>query len=192
MVAAFLFRVTKDAATSLSLFSLQMKTATSFGSVRSEGPTDAVFSPDGRWVAYSAQLTRERVQDRLVYVQPFPATGATYQIPALEAGGYRHPRWSPDGKELFYWIGGDVRMRAATVITQPTFAFGNPTPVPNPPSWLDSANDLARQYDVAPDGQRFIGRLLPGSAVATGAPMNAEIQVVLNWFEELKARVAAK
>ena len=187
---AFLFRVTKGTESSLSLFSLKERKATSFGSIRSQGPTDAVFSPDGRWVAYSTQMTSEGVQ-RVVYVQPFPATGATYQLPVLEAGGTRHPRWSPDGKELFYWVGGNVRMRAVAVTTQPTFAFGNPTPIPNPIYWLDTAGDASRQYDVAADGQRFVGRIVAGSAGSTdaGAPTNAEIQVVLNWFEELKARV---
>jgi eukaryotic-like serine/threonine-protein kinase len=192
---AFLFRITKGTDASLSLFSLKQKKATSFGSIGSLGPTDAVFSPDGRWVAYSTQM--EPVTPRVVYVQPFPATGATYQLPALEAGGYRHPRWSPDGKELFYWIGGsvgNVRMRAVAVTTQPTFAFGNPTPIPNPIGWLDQAGDVVRQYDVTADGQRFLGRIAAGSAGSTdaGAPMNAELQVVLNWFEELKARVPTK
>jgi dipeptidyl aminopeptidase/acylaminoacyl peptidase len=188
---AFLFRVTKGPDVSLSLFSLKERKATSFGSIRSASPTDAVFSPDGRWVAYSAQTVNE---NRVVYVQPFPPTGATYQLPVLEAGGYRHPRWSPDGKELFYWSGGNVRMRAVAVTTQPTFAFGNPTPIPNPTYWLDTVADAARQYDVTADGQRFVGRIVPGSANSTdaGAAMNAEIQVVLNWFEDLKARVPTK
>jgi eukaryotic-like serine/threonine-protein kinase len=185
---AFLFRVTKGPQASLSLFSLKERKATSFGSIRSTSPTDTVFSPDGRWVAYSAQTVNET---RVVYVQPFPPTGATYQLPVLEAGGYRHPRWSPDGKELFYWIGGNVRMRAVAVTTQPTFAFGNPTPIPHPTYWLDTVGDVARQYDVTADGQRFVGRMVADAAGSTdaGAPTNVEIQVVLNWFDELKARV---
>jgi len=188
---AFLFRVVEaSGGGSLSVFSLEERKASPFGSVRSMSPTDAVFSPDGRWIAYSAQMTTNANQ-RVVYVQPFPATGATYQLPVLEAGGYRHPLWSADGRELFYWIGGNVRMRAVAVTTQPTFAFGNPTPIPHPAYWIDSVTDAARQYDVAVDGQRFVGIILAGSANANdaGAATNPEIQVVLNWFEELKARV---
>jgi hypothetical protein len=47
---------------------------------------------------------------------------------------------------------------------------------------------------ITADGQRFVGRIMAGSAGSTdaGAPMNAELQVVLNWFEELKARVPTK
>ena len=167
--------------------------ATSFGGVHSGAPTDAVFSPDGRWVAYSASMPSTPV-DRVVYVQPVPPTGATFQIPALELGGYRHPQWSPDGKELFYWIGGNVRMRVVTVTTQPTLAFGNPSPISIPPYWLDTANDVTRQYDVARDGQKFVGIIVAGAAGSTeaGAPAASQIQVVLNWFEELKTRVPVK
>ena len=85
-------------------------------------------------------------------------------------------------------------MRAVTVTTQPTFAFGNPTPITIPPYWWDSFNDVARQYDVEADGQRFVGLILAGSATSNdaSASTNPEIRVVLNWFEELKARVPNK
>jgi serine/threonine-protein kinase len=185
----FLFRVTKGADMSLWMFPLRDRKAMPFAAVHSGAPTDAVLSPDGRWVAYAASMTTDQGQ-RVVYVQPVPATGATYQIPALEAGGYRHPRWSPDGKELFYIIGGN-RMRAVAVTTQPTLAFGNPVPIPKPGFWLDTAGDAARRYDVTADGQKFVAIITAGSAGSTvaGAPTTSQIQVVLNWFEELKARV---
>jgi dipeptidyl aminopeptidase/acylaminoacyl peptidase len=179
---------------SLWLFSLKDKKATPFGAVRSGTPTDAVFSPDGRWVAYSTSPTT--VRQRLAYVQPVPATGATYQIPAVEAGDYRHPRWSPDGKELFYVIGGgsNVRMRAVAVTTQPALAFGNPVPIPMPGgSGFDGIADVARRYDVMRDGQKFVALINTALAGVTGAgaPATPSIQVVLNWLEELKAKVPA-
>jgi len=189
----FLFRVTKGADMALWLFSLRDRKAMPFGAVRSASPTDAAFSPDGRWVTYSASPTTDPNQ-RVVYVQPVPATGATYQIPALEQGGYRHPRWSPDGRELFYMIGGNIRLRAVTVTTQPAFAFGNPVPFPKPPYWLDGVNDVARRFDMTADGQKFVGVIVAGAAGSTGAgsPTSSQVQVVLNWFEELKARVPTK
>ena len=140
----FLFRVTKGDDRSLWLFSLKDRKAMPFGAVQSKTPTDANFSPDVRWVTYSTSSTTDGNQ-RVVYVQPVPATGATYQIPVLEGGGYRHPRWSPDGKELFYFIGGNVRMRAAAITTQPSLAFGNPVAIPNPPYWSDNTLDVARR-----------------------------------------------
>jgi hypothetical protein len=161
--------------------------------VRSATPTDAAFSPDGRWVAYSASPTSDPNQ-RAVYVQPVPATGATYQIPVLEQGGYRHPLWSANGKELFYFIGGTVRLRVVSVTTQPTLAFGNPVPIPNAPFFIDSVNDVARRYDIMPDGQKLVGIIAAGAPGSTqpGGPSTPQIQVVLNWFEELRARVPTK
>jgi hypothetical protein len=124
-----------------------------------------------------------------VYVQPYPATGATYQIPVVEQGGYRHPRWSKDGRELFYMIGGNIRFRVAGVSTQPGFAFGNSAPLPRPANWVDNNGDNGRQWDVLPDGQHFIARIPAGSAGQLGQAPTQQIEVVLNWFEELKQRV---
>jgi Tol biopolymer transport system component len=52
------------------------------------------FSPDGKWIAYTS-IETGRFE---VFVQPFPLTGAKYQI-SKQGGG--HALWSPDGKELF-------------------------------------------------------------------------------------------
>ena len=65
-----------------------------------------------------------------VYVQPFPATGAKYQLAAKSGDVPHHQLWSPDGRELFY----NPRPNGFEVVpvtTQPTFAFGNPTAVPS-------------------------------------------------------------
>jgi hypothetical protein len=129
----------------------------------------------------------------VIYAQPFPATGATYQVPVVEQGGYRHPSWSPDGRELFYMIGGNIRLRVASVATQPGFAFGNSSPLPRPAYWIDAIGDVGRQWDVMPDGQHFIIRTPSGSVGKPDTAGQAEqIQVVLNWFEELKQRVPVR
>jgi eukaryotic-like serine/threonine-protein kinase len=190
----FLFRERKGDTNTLFFYSLKDGKATPFGGVTSATPTNAVFSPDGRWVAYESgppNLTTGGTY-RAVYVQPYPAAGAPYQIPVIEQGGYRHPRWSPDGKELFYMIGGNIRFRVAAVITQPGFVFGNSLPVPRPQVWMDSNNDIARQWDVMPDGQHFIARIPAGSAGQVGQTQAQQIEVVVNWTEELKQRVPSK
>jgi len=145
------------------------------------------FSPDGKWLAYHSNEGGKYD----IYVQPFPATGAKYQVPAVEQGGYRHPRWSPDGKALLYIIGGNVRLRVAGVTTRPDFAFGNATPVTKAPAWLDGNADITRQWDIAPDGQHFIARIVAGALGQTdgGGVQVPQIQVVLNWTEDLKQRV---
>ena len=57
--------------------------------------TSGQFSPDGRWVAY-VSTESGRIE---VYVTPFPAGGAHYQV---SANGGMQPRWSPDGKTLYF------------------------------------------------------------------------------------------
>ncbi len=186
----FLYRVTKGPASTLSFYSVKDKKATPFGGVQSSGQINAVFSPDGRWITYES--TGADAGRRQIYVQPFPATGATYQVPGVEQGGYRHPLWSPDGKELFYMVGGVVRFRVAGVTTQPDFAFGNPSPLPKPAFWQDSFNDVARSYDVMADGQHFIAKISAGAVGQTDMGLQPQIQIVLNWFEELKQRVPVR
>ncbi len=75
---SFLFSASKGLSVSLWTFSLQHKKAEPFGGIQQSSPNlaRAIFSADGRWVAYSSYETGTGA----VYVQPFPATGAKYQI----------------------------------------------------------------------------------------------------------------
>ncbi len=105
------------------------------------------FSPDGRWVAYTSTESG-RLE---VYVQPFPATGAKWQISIT---GGEQPRWGRDGKELYY-LAAD-RSLMAVPITVPG-AFDTETP-----RRLFQTNipygdiDVSQSYDVSPDGWRFL------------------------------------
>ena len=132
------------------------------------------FSPDGRWLAYiSDESGRSET-----YVQPYPGPGSKWQI-STEGG--TEPVWNPNGRELFYRSGD--KMIAVEVTTQPGFSAGKPKVlfegqyVPTPSSFPN--------YDVSPDGQRFL--MLKPSEQAQAAP--TQINVVLNWFEELKQKV---
>jgi hypothetical protein len=122
--------------------------------------------------------------DGAIDVQPFPATGARYQLPRLTTNSGSHPFWSPDGTMLFNATGGPEFV-VTSVRTQPTVAFGNPDRVPRP--FASTSPTLPRRHDVMPDG-RFIGLIEPGRA-GTQQP---EIRVVLNWTEELQQRVACQ
>jgi len=178
----FLFGVTKGSNVSLWTFSLQDKKVTPFGGVQSSIPSDAGFSPDGRWVAYGSNETGGPE----IYVQPFPSTGAKYQV--SKNGGSFHPLWSPDGKELFY-VPAPGQFGVVSVTTQPSITFGNIVPIPRPFIVLGPA--FAREHDITPDGKRFVGVVASGQTQA-GAPATPQIQVVLNWFEELKQRVPVR
>jgi Tol biopolymer transport system component len=170
----------------VAALSLTDRRVTPVGGIQSAFPPAATFSPDGRWVAYSVAAPSSPPGGSL-FVQPFPATGATY--PISKGSGF-HPTWSPDGKELFYFVGGGgAQFSAVSVTTRPTFAFGNPVPVPKP--FVERGPGFERNNDITRDGKRFLGVVAAGQT-ASGAPAAPQIQVVLNWFEELKARVPTK
>jgi hypothetical protein len=160
---------------SLWMYSRKDKSLREFG-VHSKIPTNAVFSPDGRWVAYSSG----REGTSTVFVQPFPPTGASYQLVARESSFSPHETvWSPDGKELFY-NPRPTGFEAVPIITKPVFAFGHPVDVPRP---FQLVPPMGRRLDdILPDG-RFLGLIREDY----GAP--PQINIVVNWFAELRARV---
>jgi dipeptidyl aminopeptidase/acylaminoacyl peptidase len=183
----FLYNAGKGLATSLWVFSLKDRKAARFDAVESAARTltGAVFSPDGRWVAYASQAGRA---SSAVYVQPFPPTGTKYQISKNPDDGH-HPMWSPDGTELLFQSGPRTPLNDVRVTTQPSFAVGEAMPVPRP---FQSAGPTSeRPFDISRDGQHFLG-LIDAAQTQSGTPATPQIQVVLNWFEELKARVPVK
>jgi Tol biopolymer transport system component len=181
-----LFSVAKGSSYALAALSLPDKKVTPLGGIQSPVPPNATFSPDGRWVAYSAGAAGAGASRSVsLFVQPFPTTGAKYQI----SNGI-HPTWSPDGKQLFYNQGAGQWV-ALIVTTRPTFTFGNPVPVLLR-VFVERNASFERNYDITLDGKRFLGVVLAGQSSTSGAPAAPQIQVVLNWFEELKARVPAK
>jgi Tol biopolymer transport system component len=132
------------------------------------------FSPDGHWLAYNSDESGRSE----VYIQPYPGSGGKWQI-STEGG--TEPAWNPSGRELFYRNGN--KMMAVDIATQPSFAAGKPRMLfegqyePTPTSLTN--------YDVSPDGQRFL--MLKPTVEAEAPP--TQIHVVLNWFEELKQKV---
>jgi serine/threonine-protein kinase len=140
----------------------------------------STFSPDGKWFVYEAGDASAGVR---VYAQPFPPTGAKYEIsPNLSAD----PQWSPDGKQILYLdTSGKGRLMAVDVRTQPSFAVGTPRPLPIEGFALRDG----RSYDITPDSTRFIVMLPPSE---TRAGETLQINVVLNWFQDLKQRAPVK
>jgi hypothetical protein len=132
-------------------------------------------------VAYAAAEQQGRGS---VYVQRFPPTGTTYQLPARPGDDPHHPLWSPDGKELFY-IPNPGRFEVVGVSTRPTFAFGHPAALPR--VFSTSSYAEPRTFDVTPDG-KFIATVSPGAQA--GRPW--QVEVVVDWLSELKARVPTK
>ncbi len=136
------------------------------------------FSPDGRWMAHTSNESG-RFE---IYAQPFPGPGARVQI-STEGG--TDPVWSRNGRELFY-LNND-KMMAVNVTTEPSLT----TLIAGAPRVLFQGR-FARSltaissFDIAPDGQRFL--MVPDTQSEQSA---TQINVVLNWFEELKRLVPA-
>ena len=137
----------------------------------------SVFSPDGKWLAYHSTESGS-VQ---VYVQPFPKTGAKHRI--TQRGG-ASPLWSPDGNELFYTHLD--RLSGIDIMTDAAFAFGNEQ-VLGMQGYLYLGGGI-KPYDITPDGQRFL-MIFPQDGADSAASSTQRINIVLNWFEELKERV---
>ena len=134
----------------------------------------ARFSPDGRWLAY---VSNENGQDG-VYVRSYPELDVQVLISGEEGGG--EPVWSPDGRELFYRSGR--RMMVVPVQTDPAFRAGRPEILfEGSYRGLNSAPAGYQYYDISQDGQQFL-MVKPGQNPG-------QINVVLNWFEELKRLV---
>jgi hypothetical protein len=138
---------------------------------------NAEISPDGRFLAYESNESGRAE----IYVRPFPEVErGRWQV---STGGGTQAAWARNGRELFYLDGSNTLTAVPVQTTGATFSAGNPARV------FDRAYATPvgfRTYDVSPDGQRFL--IIKEDQNATPAGM----VVVLNWFEELKARMSTK
>jgi eukaryotic-like serine/threonine-protein kinase len=128
------------------------------------------LSPDGRWLAWSGYRTGHPE----IYVEPFP--GAAWARQVSHEGGIE-PRWSHDGRELFFKSG--ARFMDVPVVTGAALTLGTPREL-FPAAGYRSARNR-QQYDVAPDARRFLMIRDPGTA--------PEMVYVDNWLPELKTKV---
>jgi eukaryotic-like serine/threonine-protein kinase len=179
-----LFNITEGSSVSLAILSLADHKIAAFPGFQSTGWPAAAFSPDGRWVAYSRREPNQLYP--ALYVEPFPPTGEKHQV----IGGEHFAVWSPDQKALFFIApqfssGGRVGFAGASVTTSPGFAIGQPEAILRGFDVTGMGIGLARTYDILRDG-RFIGVVDAEQPEATPRP---QIQVVINWFEELKRLV---
>jgi hypothetical protein len=134
------------------------------------------FSPNDKWVAYSSDETGRRE----VYVRAFepdrsPSAGARKWL--ISTNGGDKPRWSRDGKELFY-LGLDGKLMATPVQVAPAFDPGIPVPL------FEMRATGFSPYDVGADG-----RFLVNTPNAAGAESSAPITVVVNWRAALRGPV---
>jgi serine/threonine-protein kinase len=147
------------------LWSLPLSTKASAARLLAEPVLDAALSPDGRWLAYALRESGGYE----VYVQSFPQLGRKSTI---SSGGGQNPRWSRDGREIFYRRGDGffaVRVGPGQELdaAAPELLFRNPD---------------VRGFDVARDGRGFIAVLQPADS-----GIIRDLHLVTGWFGELTA-----
>ena len=173
------------------MLSLEDRKVVPFDDVRSTQPINAVFSPDGKWIAYTTRAPGAVSQ---IYVQPFPLTGAVYQITRGTDKNAHHPFWSRDGRELYY-IPAAGGFAVVSIATRPTFAFSDPVSLSRGPlGFIEGGPINTRQNDATDDG-RIIAIMAgnPSQASAFGeGSATQQFHVVLNWFTELQQRVPTR
>ena len=131
------------------------------------------ISPDGRYLAYESDETGV-FEIYVVPIMPDGTLGSDKK--RISNSGGKMAVWRSDGRELFF-IASDGQMTATTTSTAGTrFEFGELKALFKT-NVLQIAN---HEYDVTPDGQRFIVATLVGGRSATPPT------VIVNWPELLK------
>ena len=131
--------------------------------------SNAVFSPDARFIAYSSNESGRNE----IYVRSFPGPGGKWQVST--AGG-SEPHWSADGKEITFRA-PDQKVMASEVREGTAFEAGVPKAL-----FLGrfEPSNSRNRYVPAADGQRFL------LVAPLGRDAMAPTSVVLNWFEALR------
>ncbi len=136
------------------------------------------FSSDGRWIAYNSNESGRRE----VYVRPFPGPGGKWQISTT---GGEMPTWSENGRELFYRTADSRIMVVTYSVEGGSFRAGRPR------LWSEGQFTnvgIPRNFALHPDGKRFA---VLKAAEDTEAPDVTHVNMVLNWFDAVRHRVAS-
>ncbi len=136
----------------------------------------AMFSPDGRSIAYTSDESGRNE----VYVRPLAGPGKI----KISSDGGSEPAWSPNGREIFYR--SSDKLMAVPVQTAPELAAGEARPVLTE-RYARSVDDSPRNYDVSADGHRF---LFIKSGEVKEEPIRV-LNLITDWYAELE-RAATK
>jgi serine/threonine protein kinase len=140
--------------------------------------TYPVISPDMNWMAY---VSNDSGQNK-IYVRPFPDVNKDRKT--ISTGNGESPLWSPNGEELFY-ITGDAVMVVPVIESETDFIYEKPQPLFHGTFFSYTVNEMTDiPWDIHPDGKSFL-MLKPTSE----DNRNTKINVITNFFEELKEKV---
>jgi len=139
---------------------------------------EPAFSPDGRWLAYQSNESGTNE----LYVRPFPGPGGKWQI---STGGGLYPKWSRNGKELFYRT-ADSRIMVATY-TASGDSFRADKPQLWSPGQFTNRGPNVYNFDLHPDGKRFAVLKAPGTEAT---PAVNKVSFIFNFFDELRSKLS--
>jgi eukaryotic-like serine/threonine-protein kinase len=135
------------------------------------------FSPDSRWVAYvSDESGREEVYVRTFSPDSGEGTSEGEGKWIISTGGGIEPRWSPDGKTLYY-IAPDGKLMAVAITANDAFRAGVPKALFQIAAF--TGGPFRHSWCVAPDGKRFLFAI-------PSEQRTAAFEVVVNWQAGLK------
>jgi serine/threonine protein kinase/Tol biopolymer transport system component len=138
----------------------------------------AALSPDGGWMAYVSNETGQYE----VYLRRFPGPGDKLRV---SADGGVQPRWSRDGREVFYrWRGARPKVMAVPVATRGRLSVGRPRPLFDD-TFSGATNYVPALYDVGPDGS-FVFVEDPAES-----PAPRQLVLIPDFARELKEKLRA-
>ena len=135
----------------------------------------AMFSPDGRWLAYTSNESGRSE----VFVRSFPGPGAQWQV---STSGGSVPTWSRRRNELFYLSPDSHLMGVSYTIEGDTFRAGPPRTWSAQPI---NGRPTTRSFDLHPDGDRFVV-----SGDLPNTPNLTKVVLVPNFYDEVRRRLS--
>jgi serine/threonine-protein kinase len=149
-----------------------------------ENIAEPSLSPNGQWLVYE-EYRDPTGGDVEIDIRPFP--DVRQQRRPVAPGV--NPVFSPDGSEIFFFDGAGL---SAAPAQYSPFRVGSPRKLFRGQYWYGVAGPtgaLGRAWDIDPKNDRFLMITMPNAEGAGGPTAQPEIDVVVNWLEELKQRV---
>jgi Tol biopolymer transport system component len=128
----------------ISLLDMTTRKATTLIDLPGSAQHSSAVSPDGKWIAYASNETGRYE----VWLESLPRTTARYQL-THDGGG--HPMWLPDGQAIYF----ERQQQMFRLVVNTSRPSASGTPLPLPVSGFVQG-ELRRQFDVMPDGKRFL------------------------------------
>ena len=123
-----------------------------------------------------------------IYALPYPVGSAGRQTITTDTGVV--PVWPRESDELVYQAGNDFVLRTMGITTEPTLTRSNPDELVNlQVIGARTTGGGTPLYDVTPDGERLLWSIPEDVAAVEEDGETPRINIVLNWFEELKDRL---